>query len=58
VVREELGTIDHIEQLFIFGSWAAHYADEQGPAPHDVDVLIIGHPTATRFTRPLVEIPL
>jgi len=44
VVREELGAIDGIEQLFIFGSWAARYAGEQGPAPHDVDVLIIGAP--------------
>lgn len=44
VIREELGTIGHIEQLFIFGSWAARYAGEQGPAPHDVDVLIIGAP--------------
>jgi predicted nucleotidyltransferase len=44
VIGEELGAIDHIEQLFIFGSWAARYAGEQGPAPHDVDVLIIGTP--------------
>jgi hypothetical protein len=44
VIREEFGTIDHTEQLFIFGSWAARYAGEQGPAPHDVDVLIIGAP--------------
>jgi predicted nucleotidyltransferase len=44
VIREEFRTIDHAEQLFIFGSWAARYAGEQGPAPHDVDVLIIGTP--------------
>jgi hypothetical protein len=44
VIREEFGTIDHTEQLFIFGSWAARYAGEQGLAPHDVDVLIIGTP--------------
>jgi predicted nucleotidyltransferase len=44
VIREEFSTIDHTEQLFIFGSWAARYAGEQGPAPHDVDVLIIGTP--------------
>lgn len=44
VVREELGAIGHIEQLFIFGSWAARYVGEQGPAPHDIDVLIIGSP--------------
>ena len=44
VIREELGTIDGIEQLFIFGSWAARYAGQQGPPPNDVDVLIIGAP--------------
>jgi len=44
VIREEFGAIDHAEQLFIFGSWAARYAGEEGPAPHDVDVLIIGTP--------------
>jgi predicted nucleotidyltransferase len=44
VIREEFATINHAEQLFIFGSWAARYAGEQGPAPHDVDVLIIGTP--------------
>lgn len=44
VIREEFGTIDHAEQLFIYGSWAARYAGEQGAAPHDVDVLIIGTP--------------
>jgi hypothetical protein len=44
VIREELGTIGRIEQLFIFESWAACYAGEQGPAPRDVDVLIIGAP--------------
>jgi hypothetical protein len=44
VIREEFRTIDHIEQLFIFGSWAARYAGERGPSPHDVDVLIIGAP--------------
>lgn len=44
VIGEEFGTISDVEQLFIFGSWAARYAGEQGPAPHDVDVLVIGTP--------------
>lgn len=44
VIREEFATIDNAEQLFIFGSWASRYAGERGPAPHDVDVLIIGEP--------------
>ena len=44
VIREEFRTIDHIEQLFIFGSWAARYSGEKGSVPHDVDVLVIGTP--------------
>lgn len=44
VIREEFASIGHVEQLFIFGSWAARYAGERGPAPHDVDVLVIGAP--------------
>lgn len=44
VIREEFRTIDRVEQLFIFGSWAARYAGERGPSPHDVDVLIVGTP--------------
>jgi predicted nucleotidyltransferase len=44
VIREEFAALEHAERLFIFGSWAARYAGEQGPVPHDVDVLIIGAP--------------
>lgn len=29
----------------IFGSWAARYAGQPGPAPHDLDVLVVGQPT-------------
>lgn len=41
VVAEEFG-IARAEQVIIFGSWAARYAGEVGPAPHDIDVLVIG----------------
>jgi hypothetical protein len=34
VIEEEFGPMDGIEQIFIFGSWAARYAGEIGPAPH------------------------
>ncbi len=44
VIREEFGALDNVERLFIYGSWAARYAGEQGPAPRDVDVLLIGEP--------------
>jgi hypothetical protein len=44
VIRDEFGALSNVERLFIYGSWAARYAGEQGPAPHDVDVLLIGEP--------------
>ena len=44
VIREEFWAIGNLEQLFIYGSWAARYTGEQGTAPRDVDVLLIGTP--------------
>jgi predicted nucleotidyltransferase len=44
VIKQEFGGLDNVERIFIYGSWAARYAGEQGPAPHDVDVLVIGQP--------------
>jgi predicted nucleotidyltransferase len=44
VVAEEFGSLLGVVQVVIFGSWAARYAGEPGPAPHDVDVLLIGAP--------------
>jgi predicted nucleotidyltransferase len=31
-----------VDAAFVFGSWAAAYAGEPGPAPRDVDLLVIG----------------
>lgn len=44
VIWEEFGTLRGVERVLIYGSWAARYAGEQGPPPHDVDVLVIGTP--------------
>lgn len=44
VVEEEFTPLDGVERIFIFGSWAARYAGESGPAPRDVDVILIGTP--------------
>jgi DNA-binding transcriptional ArsR family regulator len=44
VIREEFWALAHVEHIFIYGSWAARYSGEQGPAPNDVDVLIVGTP--------------
>jgi predicted nucleotidyltransferase len=44
VVAEELAVLAGVEQAFIFGSWAARYDGKPGPAPNDVDVLLVGTP--------------
>jgi predicted nucleotidyltransferase len=47
VLTKELGGIAGIEQLYLFGSWAARYLGEPGRAPNDIDVLVVGSPDPT-----------
>jgi DNA-binding transcriptional ArsR family regulator len=44
VVAEEFAGVDGAEEVMIFGSWAARYRQRPGRPPHDLDVLVIGHP--------------
>ena len=44
LLGEALAGIPDIDAAYIFGSWAARYASLGGPAPHDIDVLVIGRP--------------
>lgn len=44
VIGEEFGPLADVERIFIYGSWAARYSGEQGAAPDDVDVLLVGTP--------------
>lgn len=44
VVAEEFASVDGIESVAIYGSWAARYNGEPGPPPNDIDVLVIGRP--------------
>lgn len=44
VVAEELASINGIEAAYLYGSWAARYAGQEGRAPNDIDVLVIGRP--------------
>src|SRR5262249_4599548 len=37
-----LGPLAKIEEAYVFGSWAARYTGEPGPAPRDIDVLVVG----------------
>jgi hypothetical protein len=44
VIAEELAGIEGIGEAYIFGSWAARYAGEEGRPPADIDVLVLGAP--------------
>lgn len=43
-LAEELGRIDGIESAFLYGSFAARMLGVAGPAPHDIDVMVLGEP--------------
>lgn len=45
VVAGEFAALPGTDRVVIFGSWAARYAGQSGPAPHDLDVLVVGEPT-------------
>jgi predicted nucleotidyltransferase len=44
VLAEELADVPGVEEAYLFGSWAARYAGQEGRPPADLDVLIIGAP--------------
>jgi predicted nucleotidyltransferase len=44
VLAEELSVVPGIECAYLFGSWAARYAGQEGRPPADLDVLVIGAP--------------
>lgn len=44
VVAREFGALHGLDQLILYGSWAARHAGQPGPPPGDVDVLLVGKP--------------
>ena len=44
ILAAELGRIDGIETAFLYGSFAARMLGDAGPAPHDIDVMVLGEP--------------
>ncbi len=44
VLTEALRDVAGVEAAYLFGSWAARYVGNRGPAPQDIDVLVIGQP--------------
>ncbi len=47
VLRAALAKIRGIERAFIYGSWAARYAQRSGPVPDDIDLLVMVTSTDT-----------
>ncbi len=43
-----------VEEAYIFGSWARRYMGEPGPAPRDLDVVLIG-PVERAATRAIAD---
>lgn len=42
MITEALRTLEGVERAFVFGSFAARSSGVDGPAPRDVDVMVIG----------------
>jgi DNA-binding transcriptional ArsR family regulator len=43
-VGESFASVDGVDQVLIYGSWAARYQGQPGPPPNDLDILVIGTP--------------
>jgi predicted nucleotidyltransferase len=39
-----LKRVPQVDAAYIYGSWARRYSGEAGPAPRDLDVLVVGNP--------------
>ncbi len=44
VVTEEFTNLPRTQLVVLYGSWAARYDGIDGPAPADIDVLVVGRP--------------
>jgi DNA-binding transcriptional ArsR family regulator len=44
ILAEELARIGGIGSAFLYGSFAARMLGDAGPAPHDIDVMVLGEP--------------
>lgn len=44
LLKQEFSTIREVETAFLYGSFAARMQGVDGPAPRDIDVMVIGEP--------------
>lgn len=50
-LQQELKPIPGIEWVALFGSWAHRLLGKEGPAPQDVDVMVVGNPDVRRVNK-------
>jgi predicted nucleotidyltransferase len=50
ILADELKGLTGIREAAVFGSWAARVRGEPGPAPVDIDLLVIGRPDRDDLT--------
>jgi predicted nucleotidyltransferase len=44
VIAEGFAKLPGVDEVYLFGSWAARYERQPGSAPNDIDVLVVGRP--------------
>lgn len=49
ILPEVLADLDGVREAYVYGSWAARRLGEPGPAPRDLDVVVIGSPTRAQL---------
>lgn len=50
-IGDAFGPVKGVEAVWIFGSWAARRHGATGPAPHDIDVVVVGTPSTLAVSR-------
>lgn len=50
-VPAELAHLENIQRIYLTGSWARRFHGELGPAPNDVDVIVVGTPQRRLLNR-------
>lgn len=64
VVREAFAEVSGVNEVLIYGSWAARYHGRTGPPPRDLDLLVVGKPdrddvyTAAVAVEQLIGLPV
>ncbi len=51
VLARRLRGLPGVKAAYIFGSWASRFHGEAGPAPGDIDLLVIGRPDRRALAR-------